>query len=114
MSEISDALIAMCNGTKKVDFPKFPHDIYVRPLTVAKLIELQIKGEEESEEDYLKRFDIESNAYSLCDKNGEQIFSADEYAEFVDKCPVDIGIAILNAKSSLNDFESLDLDAKKK
>jgi len=114
MSKISDALISLCNGKKKVNYPAFPHEVYVRPLTLEKLLELQIRKEDETEDEQASRFDIESNAYCLCDKKGEQIFSGEEYSTFIEECPADIGLAILHAKMELNDFNRLDADSKKK
>ena len=114
MSIISDALIALCNNTKKVEYPNFPYDLYVRPLTVQKLAEIQIEHGDKDEDERIAIIDTESNAYSLCDKDGNQIFTSEEYIKFTEGCPLDIGIAIMEAKNSLNDFEALDLDAKKK
>ena len=112
---VADALLAICNKTKKVDYPEFPHELYVRPITMQKMMEIQgMREEGEDEKAFSIRAEAETNAFSLCDKDGNQIFDSEQYQEFVDKCPVSVGFAILEAKLALNSFDSLDVDSKKK
>lgn len=111
---IGDALLALCDEKKKVEYPKFPHDIYVRPIPLSEMMLIQVKQDEESEVEYARRIELESSAYSLCDKDGNQLFDKDQYSEFIKKLPFDIGLAIGNAKLELNSFDHLDADSKKK
>ena len=114
MSAEADALMALSNRMKKVDIPNFEYDVYVRPISFQKMMEISIQKDGESTEERSARIEVESNAYSLCNKDGEQLLESSQYEEFSKNIPLDVGLAILKAKTELNDFNHLDADAKKK
>ena len=53
-------------------------------------------------------------AYSLVDKDGEQLFTKEEFTEWVNKAEWDIVDPLKKAINSLNDFQSKSAEAKKK
>ncbi len=114
MSEdIKNALKAMCQEKIKVEGLEI--DLYVKPIPykvfVSALADYQ-DSDKKSEASQV--FDATLDSASLCDKDGEQIFEADEYLEFWNTLPMEIGLAITKAKRAINDFNSLSPDSKKK
>ena len=114
MSAEADALMALSSRRKKVEIPNFEHDVYVRPISMAKMMEISIEKDGESQDERNIRIEQESNAYCLCNEKGEQLFTGEQHDEFIRNVSLDVGMAILDAKRQLNDFNSLDADAKKK
>ena len=112
--DIKNALKALADDKVKIE-SNLEFDLYVKPVPyrvfVSALADYQGSKDKEKASDL---FDATIDASSLCDKDGNQIFDAEEYLDFWDTLPMELGLAITKAKRAINDFNSLDAGAKKK
>ncbi len=112
--KVQDALIAFANRKIKVDVPQLPVDIYIRPIQYDKFFAVcaESKGSSDQErEDYI---DIALSAYSMVDEDDQQIFDPEAYKEWISKIDYKTALEIVKARNSLNDFNGLDTEDKKK
>tara|TARA_R110001592_G_scaffold148214_3_gene372998 strand:+ start:1393 stop:1728 length:336 start_codon:yes stop_codon:yes gene_type:complete len=111
MNDIKSALNALVNRTQEVDFPNLK-GAFVRPVPVGENMAIlaESKGAEDEDSSYSDGF----MAYSLVDKDGEQLFTKEEFTKWVNKAEWDIVDPLKKAINSLNDFQSKSAEAKKK
>lgn len=115
MSEdIKNAFKAIAKRTVRVEV-NADVEVYVKPVDYGTFISAlgDYEGAKDKKE-ASKLFDATIDACSLCDKDGKTVFTPEEYLEFWDTLPMEVGLAITKAKRALNDFNELDASAKKK
>ncbi len=105
--------MAINNSLVEVEIPNLK-GVYVRPIAYQHFLNSAslIKGD--TEKDREEYFDLVLNAYTICNKDGEQIFTPEEYKEFADKATLEVGVALKKAQNAVNSFDGLEEHTKKK
>jgi hypothetical protein len=113
MDDLKSALSALTNRKVKVEFPN-GLEAFVRPLPMKVNIGFIVDAEGENDQDKDDDIHVSSLAYSLVDKDGNQVFTKDEFTEFYSKAEWDLLQPLIDAMKSLNDFSGKSTEAKKK
>lgn len=113
-NKIKEALVAFANRKMKIDIPNFDFSVYIRPIPYANMFEICANEEGETEEEREDAIDMALSAFSMVDEDDNQIFKADEYADWIKKVDYKTALAIVKARNSLNNFTGLDSADKKK
>jgi len=112
--KVQEALTAFANRKMKVDIPQLPINVYIRPIQYEAFFSVCAESLGETDEEREEIIDIALSAYSMVDENGEQIFNADEYKDWISKVDYKTALAIVKARNTLSDFNGLDSEDKKK
>jgi len=112
--DIKNALMAIGNQRAKIDVPNLDIDAYIKPIQYVDFFELSSQATGETEEERSDNFDLALCANSLVDGDDKQIFTTEEYKEFIKKTHYTVALAIVKARNSVNNFAELDAEAKKK
>ena len=93
---------------KEIDVPAWGK-VYIRSLTAAERNELEVRATEKK----LDNFRVTLVGLSLCDENGKQLFTRQEFAKLGAKSAASVGF-VFDEAVSLNKIGKQDVDELKK